>query len=534
MPKDKTINLTKDDLQEISSREKIVIPEVDLGVGDKIGGKYIGDEAITNKKITSVARAYTAIVGATGDVNYDNIQDAIDYCNGLGGGRVYIKPGVYTLTDNLTLYNNIILEGQSPQTTAINFNTNAKSVLIKGTDYYATGTVSISVGGRTVVGVGTAWSANLTTGHYILLGNSNWFQIIAVTDDTHITIANKYFGKNLSGDNYKAAIIKNNVSLRNLSVVYSGTHGIDTQYTNNLRINNVFSLYHAGDALKLDVSNWNVLNYIILAHSGGSGFYTNEMYNSSCDRLFIFNNTGSGFVFEGNSEDNSFAFLKSYSNAAGAEIKSSISNTFARIDTKYNTNEGILINGGSHTSIDAITMDNGADGIKLLGNSDNIIISGCLIKDNGAWGVNVSAATCDNTLIEGNEFSGNTSGAITDNGTGTKIGINIGDNSGVTTETSSATPTINTDNLDAHSITALASAITSMTTNLSGTPTNFDKLLIRIKDNGTARAITWGTDFQDGSVALPTTTVAGKTLMIGLIYDSVDSKWTCEATGSRA
>lgn len=104
----------------------------------------------------------------------------------------------------------------------------------------------------------------------------------------------------------------------------------------------------------------------------------------------------------------------------------------------------------------------------------------------------------------------------------------------VTTITSHATPTINTDNCDAVTITAQAEAITSMTTNLSGTPTNFQRLLIRIKDDGTARAITWGPSFQSGSATLPGTTVAGKTLMVGLIHDSVDSKWTCEATGSRA
>jgi len=46
----------------------------------------------------------------------------------------------------------------------------------------------------------------------------------------------------------------------------------------------------------------------------------------------------------------------------------------------------------------------------------------------------------------------------------------------VTTEASSATPTINTDNTDLHSITALATAITNMSTNLSGTPTNGQKL----------------------------------------------------------
>lgn len=104
----------------------------------------------------------------------------------------------------------------------------------------------------------------------------------------------------------------------------------------------------------------------------------------------------------------------------------------------------------------------------------------------------------------------------------------------VTSITSSATPTINTDSCDAVTITALAAAITSMTTNLSGTPVNFQRLLIRIKDDGTARAITWGTSFQSGTATLPTTTVLGKTLMVGLIYDSVDGKWTCEATGSRA
>lgn len=104
----------------------------------------------------------------------------------------------------------------------------------------------------------------------------------------------------------------------------------------------------------------------------------------------------------------------------------------------------------------------------------------------------------------------------------------------VTTIVSDAEPTVNTDNCDYVTITALATAITSMTTNLSGTPVNFQKLVFRIKDNGTARAITWGASFQSGTIALPTTTVAGKTLLVGFIYDSVDSKWTCEASGSRS
>lgn len=104
----------------------------------------------------------------------------------------------------------------------------------------------------------------------------------------------------------------------------------------------------------------------------------------------------------------------------------------------------------------------------------------------------------------------------------------------VSSEASSATPTINTDNVDAHSITALAADITSMTTNLSGTPTNFQKLIIRIKDDGTARAIAWGASFEAKGVALPTTTVLSKVLTVGFIYDTVTSKWGCVASAQEA
>ena len=95
----------------------------------------------------------------------------------------------------------------------------------------------------------------------------------------------------------------------------------------------------------------------------------------------------------------------------------------------------------------------------------------------------------------------------------------------VTTVTSNATPTLNTDNADALTITALAVAITSMTTNLSGTATNFQNLVIRFKDNGTARAISWGTSFEGRGVTLPTTTTAGETLTVRFIYDTVRAKW---------
>lgn len=104
----------------------------------------------------------------------------------------------------------------------------------------------------------------------------------------------------------------------------------------------------------------------------------------------------------------------------------------------------------------------------------------------------------------------------------------------ITTIVSNANPTINTDNCDAVTITAQAGDIASMTTNLTGTPNNFDKLIVRIKDNATARAITWGASFEAKGVALPTTTVISKALTVGFIYDTVTAKWGCVASAQEA
>ena len=100
----------------------------------------------------------------------------------------------------------------------------------------------------------------------------------------------------------------------------------------------------------------------------------------------------------------------------------------------------------------------------------------------------------------------------------------------ITTIVSSATPAVNTDAADAVTITALATNITSMTSGLTGTPNNFDKLIVRVLDNGTLRSITWGTSFVAKGVALPTTTVASKLLTVGFIYDTVAVKWGCVAS----
>ena len=104
----------------------------------------------------------------------------------------------------------------------------------------------------------------------------------------------------------------------------------------------------------------------------------------------------------------------------------------------------------------------------------------------------------------------------------------------VNTTTSAAAPAINQDTTDIFTITAQAEAITSMTTGLTGTPTTGQTLIIRIKDNGTARAITWGAKFASRGATLPTTTVLGKYTYVGLIYNEVAVLWDCVAVSTES
>jgi hypothetical protein len=92
----------------------------------------------------------------------------------------------------------------------------------------------------------------------------------------------------------------------------------------------------------------------------------------------------------------------------------------------------------------------------------------------------------------------------------------------------SATPAINTNTTDVVHITSQTAAITSFTTNLSGTPIDGQRL--RISVTGTAAvALTWGTSFEASTVALPTTTATTARLDIGFFWNTETSKWRCMA-----
>jgi len=97
----------------------------------------------------------------------------------------------------------------------------------------------------------------------------------------------------------------------------------------------------------------------------------------------------------------------------------------------------------------------------------------------------------------------------------------------ITSEASNATPTPNADTTDVHIVTALAAGATFGAP--TGTLTHGQQLIIRVKDNGTARSLAWNSGVggyrASTDLALPTTTILGKTIYLGFMYNATDTKW---------
>lgn len=95
----------------------------------------------------------------------------------------------------------------------------------------------------------------------------------------------------------------------------------------------------------------------------------------------------------------------------------------------------------------------------------------------------------------------------------------------VLTLTTATSVAINVDIYDAVELTALASACEFTFT---GTPLNFQRLIIAITDSGGPRALTWTGDWLAQNIALPSTTAAaGRRIVLEFMYSSAVAKWLC-------
>jgi len=151
------------------------------------------------------------------------------------------------------------------------------------------------------------------------------------------------------------------------------------------------------------------------------------------------------------------------------------------------------------------------DGQLLIGNSTgNTLAKATLTAGSGISVTNGSGSiTLAASNVPGTSVSGQYAPRVSSAASPSSISLDIG-------------------SYDQYVVTALANSL-SFPASTTGSPVNGSKIIIRIKDDGTARALSWTTSgagsFRAIGVTLPTTTVVSKVLYVGCIYNSTESYW---------
>lgn len=205
-------------------------------------------------------------------------------------------------------------------------------------------------------------------------------------------------------------------------------------------------------------------------------------------------------------------------NATGLPVGTGISGFGTGVATALAVNVGSagapVVNGGALGTPSSGTLTN-ATGLPVA---------------TGISGLGTNVATA--LAVTLNTTSG---GLSTINGTATLTNKRVNPRIVSITGSAGGTITPTADDADQYEITALGAAATLAVP--SGTPVDGQKLVLRIKDNATARGLTWtitSGGYRIVGTTLPTTTVISKTIYIGCIYNGADTFWDVVGVASQA
>lgn len=461
--------------------------------GSIAASKLVGTDIATVGTITSGTWQGTVIGSTYGGTGINNagrtltISTNSGTINFSGASKTLTVPldasVSGTNTGDQNLFSNIPVSGQttvtaSTTTTALTFVAGSNMTITTDNTTKTITFASSAIGGGLVVGVSTITGGTNTK---VLYNNSGLLGEYTISGSGNVAMTTS------------PAFTTPSLGSATATLITIGTLG-----------------YTATNPLVTLQSSVNSFNQFIIQNtSNGASASADVVVNNdvSTNTTFYgdFGMNSSGFTGSGAFNQPSYVFLTSTSSDLA-------------IGTTTSNGIHFVVNGGA---TDVITISS-AGAITINGNTafgaNNITITGSI----AATGSRVTKGWF--TDIESTNAP--TVGGVvvpTISSTNTLTNKRITARTGTTA--SSGTPTINTDNVDFYSITALAANITSFTTNLSGTPSTGDKLWISITDNGTPRTIAWGASFS-GSL-LPATTVASVNLNVGLFWNG--STWQCIA-----
>lgn len=360
-------------------------------------------ESYTNQNIISIAP------GA-------DIQKAIDAVYASGGGTVVLLTGTHTREEDLRLYENVILQGETFDTT-LDFNNTSHGIVLSGTLVASTGTIDVTNGSTTVTGTSTAWGTELV-GMSMLIDGS-WNTVLSVNSATSITLASPYSGPTQSGQSYVAAEIAASGKIERLNIVNSATAALDTSYSLAIIIKDI-NIYDSTYGIRSNYTEFIYAQNMVIANCD-YGFYFENTYSLFLLGFAIIDITNEGFTWNtgGDSTCEDFQLVNC---GNGIKFTSVSSVTLLSFTVSDNTGKGIEFVSGCNDIqfIGGKCNRNGSDGIKLTATSDRNGFIGITCDTNTGYGINIAAASCDNNMISSCALVSNTAGQISNSGTGTK------------------------------------------------------------------------------------------------------------------
>lgn len=162
----------------------------------------------------------------------------------------------------------------------------------------------------------------------------------------------------------------------------------------------------------------------------------------------------------------------------------------------------------------------GAGGIEEISIGTGLSLAAGVLSYTGGGGAGNANLTFKNDgsgAAANSTYNGGGAVAISYNSIGAQP---IAPNQQLVVSAATVTPTTAND-----IVTITAQAVNLTLANPTGAANDGQGMVIRIRDNGTARTITFGTAYQQLAFALPTTTVSNKWLYLGIIWNNTTSKW---------
>jgi len=180
---------------------------------------------------------------------------------------------------------------------------------------------------------------------------------------------------------------------------------------------------------------------------------------------------------------------------------------------------------------------NGRDGKNGIDGKDGVSVTDAKIDFDGSLVITLSTGQEINVgevvapeLQERIKLVTSGGAGISESGVATLTNKRIDPRDVTVTTATTLTPDVSVG--DIYCFTALASALTINAP--IGTPTNGEKLIFRLLDNGTSRALAWNATYTVIGVTLPTATTISKTTYVGCIYNANNTRWDVIAVTTQA